>query len=91
MAFLGALASLYQPVKRISQINNNIQRGMAGAARVFEIMDLRSDVTERADAAALGRMQEGIRFENVSFAYGPDRSVLRGISLSAKLGRSSRL
>ncbi len=86
MAFLGALASLYQPVKRISQINNNIQRGMAGAARVFEIMDLRSDLVEQPDAVTLGRMQEGIRFHNVSFAYGSERTVLRGISFGAKLG-----
>ncbi|CBE67367.1 MAG: ABC transporter ATP-binding protein [Candidatus Methylomirabilis oxygeniifera] len=86
MAFLGALASLYQPVKRISQINNNIQRGMAGAARVFEIMDLRPDLVEQPGAATLGRMQEGIRFHNVSFAYGSERTVLRGISFGAKLG-----
>ena len=86
MAFLGALTSLYQPVKRISQINNNIQRGMAGAARVFELMDLRSDLVERSDAVALGRMQEGVRFHNVSFAYEPERTVLHGISFGAKLG-----
>jgi subfamily B ATP-binding cassette protein MsbA len=86
MAFLGALASLYQPVKRISQINNNIQRGMAGVARVFELMDLRSDVAERPNAVALGRMQEGVELHNVSFAYEADRLVLRGVSFSAKLG-----
>jgi subfamily B ATP-binding cassette protein MsbA len=86
MAFLGALASLYQPVKRISQINNNIQRGMAGVARVFELMDLRSDVAERSGAVTLGRMQEGVRFHDVSFAYEPDRTVLHGLNFSAKLG-----
>ncbi|MBI3781377.1 MAG: ABC transporter ATP-binding protein [candidate division NC10 bacterium] len=86
MAFLGALASLYQPVKRISQINNNIQRGMAGVARVFELMDLCSDVAERPNAVALGRMQEGVELHNVSFAYEADRLVLRGVSFSAKLG-----
>jgi subfamily B ATP-binding cassette protein MsbA len=86
MAFLGALVSLYQPVKRISQINNIIQKGMAGAARVFELLDLRSEVTERPDAEVLGRMQEGVQFHNVSFAYGSDRVVLQGVSFSAKLG-----
>jgi subfamily B ATP-binding cassette protein MsbA len=86
MAFLGALGSLYQPVKRIGQINNVIQRGMAGASRVFELMDLRSEVSERPDAVTLGRMQEGILFHDVSFGYEPDRVVLQGITLSAKLG-----
>jgi ABC-type multidrug transport system fused ATPase/permease subunit len=73
-------------VKRISQINNNIQRGMAGVARVFELMDERPDVVEQPDAATLPRMQEGLMFDNVSFAYEPDRVVLRAVSCRAKLG-----
>ncbi|MDE2058509.1 MAG: ABC transporter ATP-binding protein [candidate division NC10 bacterium] len=86
MAFLGALASLYQPVKRISQVNNNIQRGMAGVARVFELMDQCSEVAERPNAAILSRMQEGLQLHNVSFAYEPGRIVLHAVSLRAKLG-----
>ena len=86
MAFLGALGSLYQPVKRIGQINNMVQRGMAGAARVFELMDHRPESLERPDAVTLGRMQEGIAFHNVSFGYEPDRIILQGITFSAKLG-----
>ena len=86
MAFLGALASIYQPVKRISQINNIVQKGMAGVARVFDLMDQRSEVLERGDALTLARMQEGIELHSVSFAYEPDRVVLRGVSFRAKLG-----
>ncbi|MGH7412460.1 MAG: ABC transporter ATP-binding protein [Candidatus Methylomirabilis sp.] len=86
MAFLGALASLYQPVKRLSQIHNDIQRGLAGVSRVFELMDTQSEVVERPDALTLGRMQEGVQFHNLSFGYGPERVVLQGISFSAKLG-----
>ncbi len=86
MAFLGALVSLYQPVKRISQINNIIQRGLAGVGRVFELMDLQPEVAERPDAVALGRMQEEVRFHEVCFGYEPDRIVLQGVSFSAKLG-----
>ena len=85
MAFLGALASLYQPVKRVSQTNNNIQRGMAGVKRVFELMDAQSEVAERPDAVTLGRMQEAVGFHNVSFAYEPDRLVLQGVRFTAKL------
>ncbi len=85
MAFLGALAALYQPVKRIGQINNSIQRGMAGVARVFELMDIRPEVSEAPGAVTLGRMQEGIQFHDVSFGYETDRLVLQEISFSAKL------
>jgi len=86
MAFLGALASLYQPIKRLSQIHNDIQRGLAGVKRVFEVMDTRPEVAERPGAIALGRMQEGVEFHEVSFGYAPDRMVLEGISFRAKLG-----
>ncbi|MGH7411195.1 MAG: ABC transporter ATP-binding protein [Candidatus Methylomirabilis sp.] len=86
MAFLGALASLYQPVKRLSQINNDIQRGLAGVKRVFELMDTQPEIIEHPDALTLGRMQEGVQFHNVSFGYGPERPVLQAVSFSAKLG-----
>jgi subfamily B ATP-binding cassette protein MsbA len=86
MAFLGALGSLYQPVKRIGQINNIVQRGMAGMARVFELMDTQPEILDRSDAVAFGRIQEEIQFHNVSFGYEPDRLILQGISFTAKLG-----
>ena len=86
LAFLGALGSLYQPVKRIGQINNIVQRGMAGMARVFELMDTQPEILDRAEAVTFERMQEEIQFQNVSFGYDPDRPVLQGISFTAKLG-----
>jgi subfamily B ATP-binding cassette protein MsbA len=86
MAFLGALGSLYPPVRRIGQINNVVQRGMAGLARVFELMDTQPEILDRSDAVTLGRMQEEIQFQNVSFGYETDRLVLQGISFTAKLG-----
>ena len=87
MAFLGALASLYQPIRRLSQVNNNIQRGLAGVRRVFEVLDLRPDVAEAPDAVDLPRMKEGIAFRHVSFSYDNDgHDVLRGIDFTAKLG-----
>jgi subfamily B ATP-binding cassette protein MsbA len=86
MAFLGALASLYQPVKRLSQINNDIQRGLAGVRRVFELMDTRPDVVERPDAVTLAPMQETVEFHHVSFGYAPEQPVLADVSFSAKMG-----
>ncbi len=86
MAFLGALGSLYPPVRRLGQINNNVQRGIAGMTRVFELMDAPPEILERGDAVSLGRMQAGLQFQNVSFGYEADRIVLQGISFTAKLG-----
>ncbi|MFN3476980.1 MAG: ABC transporter ATP-binding protein, partial [Candidatus Methylomirabilales bacterium] len=87
MAFLGALASLYQPIRRLSGVNNNIQKGLAGVKRVFELLDLHPDVAEAPDAVELPRMKEGIAFRKVSFSYDDDgHDVLKGINFSAKLG-----
>jgi len=86
MAFLGALGSLYQPVRRIGQVNNIVQRGIAGLTRVFELMDSPPEILEQGDAVTLGHMQEGIQFHNVSFGYEAERIVLQGICFTAKLG-----
>ena len=86
MAFLGALVSLYQPVKRIGQVNNVVQRGLAGMARVFEMLDTRPEVSAPAEAVTLGRMHGGVVFHHVSFGYEPDRPVLQDISFEAKRG-----
>jgi ATP-binding cassette, subfamily B, bacterial MsbA len=86
MAFLGALASLYQPVRRIGQVNNVVQRGLAGMARVFELLDTRSEVPAGSEAVTLGRMREGLAFHHVSFGYESERPVLQDINFTAKLG-----
>lgn len=86
MAFLGALVSLYQPVKRIGQVNNVVQRGLAGMARVFEMLDTRTEVPAPAEAVTLARMHAGVVFHHVSFGYEPDRPVLQDISFRAERG-----
>jgi subfamily B ATP-binding cassette protein MsbA len=86
MGFLGALASLYVPIKRLSAVNNNIQRGMAGVQRVFEILDQRPEVSERPGARLLSPVKETVTFEHVGFAYEPGRSILRDVHFQAKAG-----
>jgi subfamily B ATP-binding cassette protein MsbA len=86
MGFLGALASLYVPIKRLSAVNNSIQRGMAGVQRVFEVLDQRPEVSDRPDAGVLPPVRETVAFEHVSFAYEPGRYILRDIHFQAKVG-----
>jgi ATP-binding cassette, subfamily B, bacterial MsbA len=86
MGFIAALASLYVPIKRLSAVNNNIQRGMAGAHRVFEMLDQRPEVTERPGALPLPPVKEAVSFEHVGFAYEPGRFILRDIHFRAKMG-----
>jgi subfamily B ATP-binding cassette protein MsbA len=86
MGFLGALASLYVPIKRLSAVNNNIQRGMAGVHRVFEVLDQKPEVADRPGAGVLPLVKETVTFEHVSFAYDPGRTVLQGIHFQGKMG-----
>jgi subfamily B ATP-binding cassette protein MsbA len=86
MGFLGALASLYVPIKRLSQVNNNIQRGMAGAQRVFEVLGERAEVGDRPGARILPPVKETVTFDHVGFAYEPGRYILRDVHFEAKVG-----
>ena len=86
MGFLGALASLYVPIKRLSAVNNNIQRGMAGVHRVFEVMDQQPEVTDRSGARVLPPVKETVTFAHVSFAYEPGRFILRDVHFRGKMG-----
>ena len=86
MGFMAALASLYVPIKRLSAVNNNIQRGMGGATRVFELLSVQTDVAEQPGARSLAPVTERVRFERVSFGYEPGRVVLQDLDFEIKSG-----
>lgn len=84
-SFLAAVIMLYEPVKRLSNSNNTIQQGLAGAQRVFEVLDTVPDIQERPDAATLPPIGKGIELDHVSFSYGDD-PVLTDINLKVHAG-----
>jgi len=86
MAFMAALLLLYEPFKRLVRTNFTIQQGLAGADRVFEVLDLRASVTDRPGARALETVRDGITIEDVTFAYDPGQPVLHHIDLGIPAG-----
>lgn len=84
-SFLTALIMLYEPVKRLTNVNNTIQQGIAGAVRVFQILDLESVIRNRPGAVSIPRAAGEIRIEGVSFRY-DDTPVLRNIRLAVRPG-----
>jgi subfamily B ATP-binding cassette protein MsbA len=84
-SFLAALLMLYEPVKRLSNVNNSIQQGLAGASRIFEILDTVAEIRNKPGARELGQIREGIEFQNVSFKY-EENWVLKNINLQIKVG-----
>jgi subfamily B ATP-binding cassette protein MsbA len=86
LLFLVGMFSLMQPVKVLSQVNLNIQQGLAAAARMFEILDEKPTVVEAEDAVGAGPPRDGIEFRDVSFEYDPGQPVLSRVSLRARVG-----
>lgn len=86
-SFLTALIMLYEPVKRLTNVNNTIQQGIAGAERVFEIIDMVPEIKSAENAVTLPRIRTGIAIKNVSFRY-EDAPVLKNINLSIRAGEA---
>jgi subfamily B ATP-binding cassette protein MsbA len=85
-AFLVSLTLLYEPVKKLVGANYTVQQGLAGAERVFGLVDRQAEVRDRPGAQTLEGVREGIRFEQVGFEYEPGRPVLRDVSFTLEKG-----
>jgi ATP-binding cassette, subfamily B, bacterial MsbA len=85
MSFLTSVALLYEPLKKLSKVNNAIQRGMAAIDRIFEILDQKSDIIEAPSPVQIQPGRHGIKFDNVSFKY-DTAMVLKNINLTAEAG-----
>jgi subfamily B ATP-binding cassette protein MsbA len=82
-SFMAALIMLYEPIKRISKLNNVIQEGLAAAVRIYDILDTDSDIVERKDATELKPRNYSVAFRHISFKY-QDQMVLKDIDLEVK-------
>ena len=84
-SFLTALIMLYEPVKRLTNVNNTVQQGISAAVRVFGIMDITPGIKNRENATELPRISDGIEIRNVTFSY-DNEPVLKNINLHIKSG-----
>ncbi len=79
------------PLQQLANMFNAIQAALAGAERVFEIIDTRPEVQDVPNAYPLTTTQGHVRFENVKFGYQPDQLIIKGMSLEAKPGQTIAL
>jgi len=91
MSFITAFLLAYEPLKRMSKLNARLQSGLAATERVFALIDTRPEILDRPDAAPLAVEHFDIRFEGVSFAYGPQAPALHTLSLVVPAGRTVAL
>jgi subfamily B ATP-binding cassette protein MsbA len=85
-SFLTAMIMIYEPLKGISRINNTLQQGIAAAERVFDILDIESEVIEKKDAIELPLVRDVIEFKDVRFRYDDKTEVIKGVNLHVRVG-----
>lgn len=88
MAFLASLFVMYDPIKKVSTLNYDIQRAIAGAERIFEILDTPSPIADSPTAITLTRASGAIEFRDISFSYESDTTVLNSISFTVNPGET---
>lgn len=85
VSFFVAVFLCYRPIRDLSKVNLEIQEGLAGATRVFELLDTSTDIQEKKGAIPLQPISKGIDIAKVTFKYEED-VVLRDISLHVRVG-----
>ncbi len=85
-SFLTALFLMYNPIKRLSQANNDYQQGKAGFERVLQVIQSKNPMLDRPGSKNMGRVDGRIEFKDVSFSYQKDIPVIKNISFGVEPG-----
>jgi subfamily B ATP-binding cassette protein MsbA len=88
-AFIVAVFKLYDPVRKFALFYNSFQQALGASSEIFNFMDAQDDVREKPHPFALKGFHEGIRFENVGFAYSDEegeKEVLHNIDFEVRCG-----
>ena len=88
VTYFGFVQRFTQPIQQISVLWTNLQSAIAGAERIFELLDEAHDIVEAPDAAAMPEIQGHVVLDGVWAEYNPGESVLRGVSLEARPGET---
>ena len=91
VAFIGYLASFFDPVQQLSQVYNTFLAGTAALDKIFDVMDDEPTLVDEPGATALPTLAGAVRFEQVRFGYNPERPVVDGLELDVKAGQTVAL
>lgn len=94
VGFIAALNGFFDPIGQLSQVYTTYQSGMAALDKIFELLDEQPELTDSADAVALGRLRGEIVFEHVSFRYSTahgTKLALDDVSLEVPAGQTLAL
>ncbi len=88
VTFLGYVQRFNQPIQQVSVLWTNIQSAVAGAERIFGLLDEEPDIVEAPNPVKMGQIQGRVEFRDVTLEYNPGELVLRGVNLTAEPGQT---
>jgi len=91
VSFLVYVRRFFQPIQQLAQLYAQLQSAVAGAERIFELIDTQSDLVDRPKAVEMPLIRGRVEFDGVSFHYKPEEPVLRDVSLVAEPGQTVAL
>src|SRR5690606_17246209 len=90
-SFVTALLLAYEPMKRLANLNSDMQQGLAATERVFAMLDASPTIVEKPGAKKLEVRRGEIELRDVEFSYVPGQPALRGVSLTVPAGKTVAL
>ncbi len=91
IAFGTYISMFWRPIMNLSNFYNQLVTNISGAERIFEIMDIKPEITDGNQVMELPYIKGNIRFEHVSFAYDKDTQVLKDVSFEVNAGETIAL
>jgi ATP-binding cassette subfamily B protein len=89
--FIAYAQNFIQPLRQLANMYNSIQAALAGAERVFEIIDTNAEVDNASDSPMPVPLKGEVHFTDVSFGYLPDQPIIKNMTLEAKAGQTIAL
>jgi ATP-binding cassette subfamily B protein len=90
-SFINYGQNFTQPLRQLANLFNSIQAALAGAERVFEVIDTPSETPDVPSAAPLGQVRGDVSLRGVNFSYAPGRRVVKDFNLEVKAGQTIAL
>lgn len=91
VSFLTYVRRFYQPIRELSQLFGELQSALAGAERIFDLLDTKPAILDAPDAIELPPMRGAIQYDDVFFHYLEGEPVIQGVSLEMAPGETVAL
>ena len=91
VAFVLFIQRFFDPIRALTMHYNVLQRAMASGERIFEVIDVPVDMTDKEDSIIMDELKPSIEFINVTFGYLPNQPVLKNINFKINPGETIAL